>query len=80
MNRTARNVLNELKWKEQSLKEATIHILDRMHPDKIRTASGADIIHLGKRTFDLQEATIPYYKIIKIEYKGKTIFERGPEP
>ncbi len=79
--RTAREVLNELKWRRgRDLSQAEIWIADRTTPEGGRVLSGAEIQELGHRYFQTARATIPFYKIVKITYGGRVLFERREEP
>lgn len=75
--RTAREVLNELRWRQgRDLSRAEIWIADRRSPSGGRVLSGAKVTDLGRRYFTTARATIPFYKIVKITYGGRTLFER----
>ena len=80
MARTAREVLNELRWRKgRGLARAKIWIADRTRPEGGRVISGAEIREMGHRYFSTARATIPFYKIVKITYAGEVLFERpGP--
>jgi len=74
---TAREVLNELRWRPgRRIADAVLYVRDRLAPERHRVVSGADITALGHRTFDTASATIPYYKIARIEHRGRVLFER----
>ncbi len=78
---TAREVLNELKWRKGfDLSRAEIWVADRRHPGGSRVLSGAEIREMGHRYFTTARAAIPFYKIVKITYGGKVLFERGEGP
>jgi len=75
--RTAREVLNELRWRQGlDLSRAEIWVADRTRPEGGRVLSGAEIRELGHRYFMTARATIPFYKIVKITYEGRALFER----
>ena len=77
MGRTAREVLNELKWREgESLEDAVLFVRDRRVPERLRAIPGSELTALDAATFETAGATIPYYKIARIEYRGKLVFER----
>lgn len=77
MRRTAREILNELRWRPgRDLGRAEIWVADRTRPEGGRVLSGAEIRDLGHRYFSTAHATIPYHKIVKIVYRGSVIFER----
>jgi uncharacterized protein (UPF0248 family) len=72
-----REVLNRLKWTEgESLDEAVIFYIHRGAPGDVASVTGADIVSLGRGFFDLDEVSIPYHRILRIEYRGEVIFEK----
>jgi uncharacterized protein (UPF0248 family) len=78
MPRTAREVLNELRWREgDHLAEATIWYRDRTAPSGVRVIPGSEIVELERRYFTTGSAgRLPYYKIERIERSGVVLFER----
>jgi len=78
MGRTAREVLNELRWRDPSgLAVAVILYRDRTRPEGFRTIHGSEIIELERRYFTTAGARLPYYKIERIEEAGRIRFQRG---
>lgn len=72
-----RDVLNELKWKEDSnLNLAEIWYIHRGAPDDTKVISGKNVVKLEKSFMQTNTAMIPYHRIFKIIYNGKTIFKR----
>ncbi len=72
-----RDVLNRLKWtKGESLDEAVIWYIHRGAPGDVMRIAGSTIKELGRGFFETEEATIPYHRILKIEYKGEVVFEK----
>jgi len=72
----AREVLNELRWREgRSLAKAVIWVRGRTATD-VKAIGGAEITELGRRDFSTATATIPFYKVVRIEYEGEVVFER----
>ena len=72
-----RDVLNELKWKEDSnLNLAEIWYIHRGAPDDTKVISGKNVVKLEKSFMQTNAAMIPYHRIFKIVYNGKTIFKR----
>ena len=53
-----------------------LFVRDRLMPDRYRVVPGRDVTKLGRRTFDTATATIPFYKVVRIEYRGRVRFER----
>lgn len=79
--RTAREVLNELRWRPgYDLTRAEIWIADRRRPEGARVLSGADIVELGHRYFTTARATIPFYKVLRVVCDGRVLFERRSVP
>jgi uncharacterized protein (UPF0248 family) len=77
MVRTARDVLNELRWKQPSrLADAIITYRDWTRPEGFRTLRGDDIIDLERRYFTTRAGRLPYYKIERIERSGEVLFHR----
>lgn len=72
-----REVLNRLKWTEgEALDEAIIWYIHRGAPGDALRISGRKIASLGRGFFETDEATIPYHRILRIDYKGETLFEK----
>jgi len=72
-----RDVLNELKWKKDSdIVLAEICYIHRGAPDNTKIISGKNVVKLEKSFMQTNTAMIPYHRIFKIVYNGKTIFKR----
>jgi uncharacterized protein (UPF0248 family) len=72
-----RQVLNRLRWAQgESLEDAVIWYIHRGAPGDFLKITGRDIAALGRGFFDTAESTIPYHRILRIDSKGKTLFER----
>ncbi len=72
-----RQVLNRLRWTEgESLDDAVIWYIHRGAPEDVLRITGRDIKGLGRGFFDTEEATIPYHRILRIDSKGRTLFEK----
>ncbi|TLZ79289.1 MAG: DUF504 domain-containing protein [Methanobacteriota archaeon] len=77
MPRTAREILNELRWRQPSrLADTVVVYRDRTRPGGNRTIRGSEIEELERRYFATRTGRLPYYKIEKIECGGETLFER----
>jgi len=75
--RTARETLNELKWRKGlDMSRAEVWVSDRTRPEGGRVLSGAEIVSIGHRYFTTARAMIPFYKILKITYRDRVLFER----
>jgi len=73
-----REVLNQLRWTEgESLTEAVVWYVHRGAPGNVKKIAGTSIISLGRGFFDTNEATIPYHRILRIDYNGRIIFEKN---
>ncbi len=78
MIRTARDVLNDLRWRDPGgLSEAILLYRDRMRPEGIRLIRGSEIVDLERRYFATTTGRLPYYKIERIECRGDVLFDRG---
>ncbi len=76
--RKARDVLNELRWREgRNLRRAVVWVRGR--GADVKAIGGEEIVELGRRYFSTATATIPYYKVVRIECDGETVFARGEE-
>lgn len=75
---TPRDVLNELKWREEKrLEKAKIYYVHRGAPEDFRTMEGSEVQDLGRSFITCVESHIPYHRVFKIEYEGRVIFERA---
>jgi len=74
--RKARDVLNELRWREGfDLAKAEVWVRGRT-TDDLKAIGGDEIKEFGRRYFSTATATIPYYKILRIVYEEELVFER----
>jgi uncharacterized protein (UPF0248 family) len=81
MARTAREVLNELRWREPGrLADAVLTYRDRARPEGARLIRGAEIVSLERRYFATASGRLPYYKIERIECDGDVLFDRSRSP
>ncbi len=72
-----RQVLNRLRWTEgESLDDAVIWYVHRGAPGDVLRISGREIRALGRSFFDTDEAVIPYHRILRIDSKEETLFEK----
>jgi uncharacterized protein (UPF0248 family) len=72
-----REVLNKLKWTEGcSLDDAIIWYIHRGAPKDVMRIGGNKITNLGRGFFDTDDATIPYHRILRIDHRGETLFEK----
>lgn len=75
--RRPRELLLRLKWTEgESLAEAEVWYRHRGAPRDEALLRGDQIVELGRSFIETAEASIPYHRILRIRYRGKTIFER----
>jgi len=71
-----REILNRLKWTEgENLAEAIIIYLHRGAPGDVMTVLGKDIVALERSFFVTKEAKIPFHRIRRIEYRGRSLFQ-----
>jgi len=79
--KTAREALNELRWRGRSrLGNAILWYLDRTRPEGYRLIRGSEIVALERRYFETAETRLPYYKVVRIECEGRVVFERQSYP
>ncbi len=72
-----RDVLNKLRWTEgESLADAVIWYIHRGAPGDVLKIAGDRISSLGRGFFETDDATIPYHRILRIDYRGRTLFEK----
>ena len=75
---TARDVLNELRWRgENRLPQTVLWYRDRTRPKGHRVIRGSEIVDLERRYFTTAAGRLPYYKIQRIECGGEIVFERA---
>ncbi|MGQ9587726.1 MAG: DUF504 domain-containing protein [Thermoplasmata archaeon] len=72
-----RDVMNRLRWTEgESLSDAIIWYVHRGAPGDVLRIPGSRIKSLGRMFFETDEATIPYHRVLRIDYRGRTLFEK----
>jgi uncharacterized protein (UPF0248 family) len=77
MARTAREILNELRWRQPSrLADAIVLYRDRRRPEGHRVIRGTEIVSLERRYFTTAGGRLPYYKIERIDLGEETLFDR----
>ncbi len=76
MNRTAREVLNETRWRRGRLMDVVIAYGDRRRRDGVRRISGSEVLGLERRYFIVSGGRLPYYKIERIELDCTILFDR----
>ena len=75
-----RETLNRLKWDSaESLEEAVITYVNRGAPDDVTIIRGSEILELEKWCFVTRDASIPYHRVVRIEYRGETVFDKKRE-
>lgn len=72
-----REVLTRLRWTPgESLQDATIWYIHRGAPGDVLRIGGDRLRTLGRGFFETDEAMIPYHRILRIDYHGRTLFEK----
>ena len=72
-----REALNRIKWSEEGgLQRTTVWYVHRGAPGDIAKVEGTEIRSLGSLFFELDEASIPYHRVLRIDHRGVTVFER----
>ncbi len=75
--RTARDVLNELKWREdKSLAGCEVYYVHRGAPGDFKVIKGDEIEDLGRSFIYLERGQIPYHRVFKIVSRKEVIFSR----
>jgi uncharacterized protein (UPF0248 family) len=70
-----RDILNEIKW-TKDLNNVEIWYIHRGALNDTKSIVGNEIIGIRRSFLETATATIPYHRITKIIYKGRTIFDR----
>jgi uncharacterized protein (UPF0248 family) len=70
-----RDILNKIKW-TKDLKKVTIWYIHRGALHNTKTISGDEIISIGRSFLETSTATIPYHRIIKVNYGDEVLFNR----
>ena len=74
---TAKEVLNELKWREDRDFDAVeVTYIHRGAPNDVMVIRGGDIKVLGRSFFETEDASIPYHRIVEIRYGKDVIWLR----
>lgn len=71
-----REILNELKWKQDALAEALVHYRHRGAPGDEAVVAGNDITQIGPWFFATAEATIPFHRVLRIERRSQVVWRR----
>ena len=69
--------MNEIKWRHHALDEALVTYVHRGAPGDVLTISGGAILELGRSFFSTGDASIPYHRIVRIEFRKKVVFPDG---
>jgi len=75
--RSAKDALDMLRWHPDfSIADAVIWYEDRLSETGVACLKGADIKFFESSFFGVDEPSIPYHRVFRIEHRGKAIFER----
>jgi len=74
--RHPKHILNEIKWRGLDMDKCEIDVLHRGAPRNRITIRGSEIT-LGRSFFSFGETMIPYHRILRIRYDGRTVFSRA---
>jgi Uncharacterized protein conserved in archaea len=74
--RHPRPILNEIKWRGLDMDKCEIEVLHRGAPRNRIIIRGSDI-SLGRSFFTFGETMIPYHRILRVRYDGRTVFSRA---
>lgn len=73
-----REILNKIKWTgTKGLRGTEIWYVHRGAPGDLMRIPGESIVSLGQGFFETQETRIPYHRIVRIDFEGRTVFARG---
>lgn len=74
---SAREVLNEFKWRDnKDFNKIEIWYIHRGAPNDTAILSGSDILEVQHSFMKTKTAMIPYHRISKISYEGRTVWEK----
>ncbi len=76
LGRHPKPILNQIKWRGLDLEKCEIDVLHRGAPGDKITVKGSEI-SLGRSFFTFSETMIPYHRILRIRYEGRTVFSRA---
>lgn len=77
MDSDIRAVLNKIKWDENcDLSQLRVSYVDRGCPGGTSIVTGTDIVDIKQHFFELNEAMIPFHRIIAIRYGDEVLFSR----
>lgn len=69
-----RRLINKLKWdKRYDFSKVIIWYVSRGEANDLGYVKGEDIIEIGKYFLETSKGTIPYHRIVKIEYEGEEV-------
>ena len=69
--------MNRLKWTDgESLEDAVIWYIHRGAPGDSLRVSGRSVRSLGRTFFETEDACIPYHRVLRIDYRSRTLFEK----
>ncbi|MDD2638394.1 MAG: RNA repair domain-containing protein [Methanothrix sp.] len=68
--------MNEIKWRGLDMDKCEIEVLHRGAPRNRIIIRGSDI-SLGRSFFTFGETMIPYHRILRVRYDGRTVFSRA---
>ena len=76
-----KEALNKLKWHSKfNLRDSKITIAHRGAPGDVRIIDGSDVLELGHSFMRVVspegEVEIPYHRIIRIEARGKMLWQK----
>ncbi|MFO8110124.1 MAG: RNA repair domain-containing protein [Thermoplasmata archaeon] len=74
---TAKDVLNEIKWRDDmDFEDCVIFYVHRGVPGDFKTMKGEEVQDLGRSFIYTAGGQIPYHRVFKVEYKGETLLSR----
>ena len=76
---TAKDALARLRWKDHVTDWANVEVTLRHYgaPHDEKMVIGSRITNLGTSFFEIDaETQIPYHRILRIDYRGRPVYER----
>ncbi|MBI5000099.1 MAG: DUF504 domain-containing protein [Euryarchaeota archaeon] len=74
---SAKEALDRLRWHPDfSISDVMIWYEDRMSETGVACLKGADVGFFESSFFGVEEASIPYHRVFRIEHRGLAVFER----
>jgi uncharacterized protein (UPF0248 family) len=74
--KTPREVLNEIRWRYDRLKDVEILYIHRGAPDNTKILQGIEIKAIRGGFVETRTFMLPYHRILKIKLDNRIIYEK----